>query len=94
MARPDHYMQPGTTQSAAPNNSSAAFASTFNSRFIRIYSPSADVFVKFGTSAPTAAATDFPIMAGLPETIDVGEGNIYGAVFCASSVTVYATPMK
>lgn len=94
MPRPDHYLIPGTTQSAAPNNNSAAWTNPFDSRYIRIYSPSADVFVKFDSSAPTAATTDFPIVAGIPEIIDTGDGHKYGAVFCTGNVTVYATPVK
>lgn len=93
MPRPDHYLKPGTTQTAAPNNNSAAWASAFNSRYVRIYSPVADCFVIFAAAAPTATASHFPICAGVPEIIDTGDGLKYGAVFCASNVTVYATPM-
>lgn len=94
MPRPDHFLKPGTTQTATPNNNSAEWASTFNSRYVRIYSPNSDCFVVFESTAPTAAATSYPIVAGVPEIIDTGDGNKYGAVFCTSSVTVYATPMS
>ena len=94
MSRPDHYMRPGTTQSAAPNAGSAAFTNPFDSRFIEVLSPNALVFVTFAAAAPTASATSYPVAAGIPTIIDTGEGLKYGAVYASGSATVYATPMK
>jgi hypothetical protein len=87
-------MQPGTTQSAAPNNGSAGWTNAFDSDYVEVYSPAADVFVLFAAAAPTAAATNYPVPMGIPTLIRTGSGNKYGAVYCSASVTVYATPMK
>ena len=97
MPKPDHYLRPGVTQSAAPNAGSAAFANPFDSGYVEIYSPSGDCFIAIGDTAPTATASSYPVAGGIPTIIHVGaptDGAKRLAVYTAGSATVYATPMK
>lgn len=87
----------GTTANAALSIPSAtgsgSQASNLSGVSVRVYnSATVTAFIKFGTSATTAATTDMPIPAGAVETFQISPAITYIAgITAGTSGTVYAT---
>jgi hypothetical protein len=87
----------GTTASGAlnlpTNQGSTTVTSPPGNMSVRVYNAtSVVVFVKFGTSAVTAATTDMPIPPGGVEIFAVSAATYIAGITAAGTGTLYATP--
>jgi hypothetical protein len=85
---------PGATVSVAATTSTGNVALTGNGEQLEVQNTGAvTVFVNLGTSAVTAAVTDYPVLAGQSKLITRNpDGHTYLAAITASgTATVYVT---
>lgn len=87
----------GTTASGAltlpTNQGSATVVTPAGNMTVRVFNATSSiVFIKFGTSAVTAATTDLPIPPGGVEVFAVGANTYIAGITSGGTGTLYATP--
>lgn len=86
---------PGTTASLAVSAATASVQLTGSGANVEVQNTSTvNMFVKLGTSAVTAAVTDYPILPGQSKIIsrDASTQTYVAAITASGSGTLYATP--
>lgn len=84
---------PATTVSIAATTATAQVSFGSGGRNVVVTNASTvTIFIKFGSSsAVTAAVTDYPVLAGMKETLDRGDYTNVAAITASGSGTIYFT---
>jgi hypothetical protein len=85
---------PGATVSLSVTTTSAAVALSGNGSVVEVQNAgAAPIFIKLGGASVTAAATDYPVLAGTSKLItrDADSQTYIAAIAASGSSTLYAT---
>ncbi len=98
MARPNktsYRLQEATTQTLTTSGSSQKFTNPVGSytTVVRLLAKS-DCFVRFGGSNVTAAATDVPLQANVPEYFGIHAGAYVAVIQDSAAGKVYLTEIS